>query len=120
MYQFETGPIRPPSEAYSILLRVSRNCPWNRCAFCLSYKTGDTKFALRTVEEVKADIDSMAYIARRITEMANEGGRNGHVDRDLVYRLAGKDNINAGYIEQVAFWMSAGMRSIFLQDGTPL
>jgi radical SAM superfamily enzyme YgiQ (UPF0313 family) len=38
MYEFETGPIRPPSEAYSILLRVTRNCPWNQCAFCPVYK----------------------------------------------------------------------------------
>ena len=26
---FEQGPIRPPSEAHSLLLRVTRNCPWN-------------------------------------------------------------------------------------------
>jgi len=36
---FEQGPIRPPSEAYSLLLRLTRNCPWNRCSFCRVYKT---------------------------------------------------------------------------------
>ena len=25
---FEQGPIRPPNEARSLLLRVARNCPW--------------------------------------------------------------------------------------------
>lgn len=120
MHQFETGPIRPPSEAYSILLRVSRNCPWNRCEFCMSYKTGDTKFALRSVDEVKADIDSMAYIARKIGEMANEGGRNGRLDREMLYRLAANEKISAEYVGQVAFWMSAGMQSMFLQDGDSL
>jgi radical SAM superfamily enzyme YgiQ (UPF0313 family) len=34
---FEQGPIRPPSEATSLLVRVVRNCPWNRCAFCPVY-----------------------------------------------------------------------------------
>ncbi len=57
MLEFEQGPIRPPSEASSMLVRVSRNCPWNRCGFCSVYK--GEKFSLRTVEEVLADLDAM-------------------------------------------------------------
>jgi radical SAM superfamily enzyme len=57
MVDFEQGPIRPPSEAGSLLVRVSRNCPWNRCAFCPVYK--GSKFSLRTPEEVIADLDEM-------------------------------------------------------------
>jgi len=55
---FEQGPIRPPSEASSLLVRVTRNCPWNQCLICPAYK--GTKFSRRTVKEVKKDIDSMA------------------------------------------------------------
>jgi radical SAM superfamily enzyme len=55
---FEQGVIRPPSEASSLLLRVTRNCPWNQCVFCPAYK--GTKFSRRTIEEVKRDIDAMA------------------------------------------------------------
>jgi len=55
---YEQGPIRPPSEASSLLVRVTRNCPWNRCIFCPAYK-GAT-FSKRSVEEVKRDIDEMA------------------------------------------------------------
>ena len=55
---YEQGVIRPPSEASSLLLRVTRNCPWNECLFCPAYK--GVKFSKRTVEEVKKDIDSMA------------------------------------------------------------
>ncbi|MCX5805232.1 MAG: radical SAM protein [Proteobacteria bacterium] len=54
---YEQGVIRPPSEASSLLLRVTRNCPWNQCVFCPAYK--GVKFSRRTVEEVKSDIDSM-------------------------------------------------------------
>ena len=57
MVNFEQGPIRPPSEAGSLLVRVSRNCPWNRCAFCPVYK--GSKFSLRTPAEVIADLDEM-------------------------------------------------------------
>jgi radical SAM superfamily enzyme len=54
---FEQGPIRPPSEAHSLLVRVSRNCPWNRCAFCPVYK-GES-FSLRPLEDVLRDLDAM-------------------------------------------------------------
>ena len=55
---YEQGVIRPPSEASSLLIRVTRNCPWNQCLFCPAYK--GAKFSKRTVDEVKKDIDSMA------------------------------------------------------------
>ena len=58
---FEQGPIRPPSEAMSILVRVSRNCPWNRCAFCPVYKGGDG-YSRRTVAEIHADLDEMREV----------------------------------------------------------
>jgi radical SAM superfamily enzyme len=57
MWPFEQGPIRPPSEAQSLLVRVSRNCPWNRCAFCSVYR--GQSFSLRPVDEVVADLDAM-------------------------------------------------------------
>jgi radical SAM superfamily enzyme YgiQ (UPF0313 family) len=51
---YEQGPIRPPSEAYSLLIRVTRNCPWNHCEFCGAY--AGRKFELRSVADIKEDI----------------------------------------------------------------
>jgi radical SAM superfamily enzyme YgiQ (UPF0313 family) len=53
---YDFPPFRPPSEADSLLLRVTRGCPWNRCAFCPMYK--HMKFEKRPVEAVKRDIDT--------------------------------------------------------------
>ena len=55
---YDIGPIRPPSEAESLLIRVNRNCPWNRCEFCTVYK--DTRFERKSVDEVCGDIDRAA------------------------------------------------------------
>jgi radical SAM superfamily enzyme YgiQ (UPF0313 family) len=52
---YDFPPFRPPSEANSLLLRVTRGCPWNRCAFCSMYKT--VKFEIRDLEEIRGDID---------------------------------------------------------------
>ena len=52
--EYDFPPFRPPSEANSLLLRVTRGCPWNRCAFCSMYKT--VKFEIRDLEEIRGDI----------------------------------------------------------------
>lgn len=51
---YEIGPIRPPSESQSLLIRVTRGCHWNRCKFCGLYK--DYKFSVRPQNEILEDI----------------------------------------------------------------
>lgn len=60
---WEVGPIRPPSEANSLLIRVTRNCPWNKCEFCPTYK--QVQFEKREVEDIFKDIDSAARYGDR-------------------------------------------------------
>ncbi|MGD9334933.1 MAG: radical SAM protein, partial [Desulfobacterales bacterium] len=69
---FEQGPIRPPSEAYSLLIRVTRNCPWNRCTFCPVYK--GLRFSIRSVDHVKKDIDAIHTSIKMIRDMADQYG----------------------------------------------
>lgn len=57
-YTHELGPIRPVDEADSLLIRTTRGCPWNKCEFCVNYQ--DTQFSIRSVEEIKADIEKAA------------------------------------------------------------
>ena len=52
---YDFPPFRPPSEANSLLLRVTRGCPWNRCTFCSMYKT--MKFEVRDLAEILGDIE---------------------------------------------------------------
>ncbi|MFC1974011.1 radical SAM protein [Chloroflexota bacterium] len=82
MPRLELPPYRPPSEAGSLLVRVTRNCPWNRCTFCSMYK--GEKFELRSVEEVKQDILALKAITEGVKEWAwkNEvGGQVGQAAR---------------------------------------
>lgn len=115
-YVFETGPIRPPSEAYSLLIRATRNCPWNRCRFCITYK--GSKFELRPVEDVLEDI----RIAGRIVEcMKEEAVKSGYLGRDrevaaFIYSHAYTNNC----VRQVALWQWAGGSSAFLQDANSI
>ena len=78
---FEQGPIRPPSETTSLLLRVTRNCPWNRCEFCHVYK--GKKFSLRPAEEVRKDIDVVHEIASEVKTLSWRHGFGGHGPKDF-------------------------------------
>jgi biotin synthase-like enzyme len=113
---FEQGPIRPPSEANSLLIRVSRNCPWNRCTFCPVYK--GSKFSLRPVEHVIKDID---LVHQNITLLKKLGSNNGYVEQSEISKAA--QGMPPGEIQ--AFhaalnWINVGMESIFLQDANSL
>jgi len=110
---FELGPIRPPNEAFSLLIRVTRNCPWNRCKFCPIYK--GAKFQLRSVEEVKRDIDTAKAIQDKIKEMAQKNSENPRETAASVYN----NPPNESY-RNVALWMYAGGRHAFLQDANTL
>ncbi len=116
--QFEQGPIRPPSEAFSLLLRVTRNCPWNRCEFCHTYK--EEKFSLRTVEEVKRDIDAVQGIISEIKSLSWKYGFGGEVSAPLVNLILQHPQHFSDGFRSVALWLYNGGRNAFLQDGDNL
>lgn len=47
--------IRPPSEAYSLLLQVTTGCSHNKCTFCGTYR--QKKFKIKPIERIKKDLD---------------------------------------------------------------
>jgi radical SAM superfamily enzyme YgiQ (UPF0313 family) len=58
-YEHPDRVIRPPSEAYSILLQTTVGCSHNKCTFCGAYK--GLRFQIKSEERIQADI---AYAAR--------------------------------------------------------
>jgi histone acetyltransferase (RNA polymerase elongator complex component) len=115
---FEQGPIRPPSEAGSLLIRVTRNCPWNKCAFCHTYD--GTKFELRSAEEIKKDIDRIAAIANEIMEypVKEEGGSM--VKMETIGHIYGGFSFYNDSYRSVANWLYHGGDSVFIQDADSL
>ena len=70
---YELPPMRPPSEAYSLLIRVMRGCPWNYCTFCAAYKGYPRKDTIRSVAEVKGDIDELRAAVDHLHAQGYEG-----------------------------------------------
>lgn len=111
--EFEQGPIRPPSEARSLLIRVNRNCPWNKCTFCPVYKR--RKFKKRSLEEVVEDIDAMASCAERVEERSVAMGQGGEITQDVTSDILQDPRATPG-TKTLALWMYQGGNTVFLQD----
>ncbi|MGQ9558461.1 MAG: radical SAM protein [Desulfurispora sp.] len=112
---FETGPIRPPSEAGSLLLRLTRNCPWNRCAFCITYR--GQQFSRRALPEILRDIDNAAALREEIMQLSFRLGLGGRVDQQLLAHLYQQGG-ECHWL--VANWLAHGGSTVFLQDANSL
>jgi len=130
-YSFEIGSIRPPSEggSRSLLIRTTRNCPWNQCKFCYGTPYNREKFQLRSVEEIKRDIDAAKTISELIEVIAEKlGGIDWAarlVDPFFLYNkdfmeLDEKESKNFQSVVNVFNWLHSGAKSAFLQDANSL
>lgn len=122
VYEFETGMYRPPSEggSASLLLRLTRNCPWNHCTFCAMYK--HEKFELRKPGEVIGEIDTMAAVKMRIQQISKDQGTLGELTRQSVETFL-KDNPSLYFhpgISMLINWLAVGAKTVFLQDADSL
>ena len=110
---FHIGPIRPPSEAASLLIQVTRGCTWNKCRFCNLYR--DTQFKAYSADSVKRDIDTIAAYAEEVRAYQSFG----RWDLDgLNARLREFQTDEARQcFYMVAQWLIDGGENVFLQDG---
>ena len=128
---FEMGPIRPPSEGsdHSLLIRTTRNCAWNRCEFCGTYR--GQKFSLRPVAEIKQDIDVARALYEELQTSAGNRGPFPGIGPEALRALWNGNPLiygdNAGNLTQkwqnlhnVANWLNTGARTVFLQDADAL
>ena len=113
---FEQGPIRPPSEAGSLLIRITRNCPWNKCTFCPVYK--GTRFSLRPVEHVLKDIDQVHYYVEVVRHAQGDRGRIPQSEYRRLFQDG--DDSTRQALHAAENFVANGMKSIFLQDGNSL
>ncbi len=113
----EQGPIRPPSEAGSLFLRLTRGCPWNRCAFCGTYR--GIRYSPRSVDDVIADIDRAADWSGDLRSMSAAAGFGGALDGRILGEVSGLPGLSRSAWD-VAVWSCSGEGTVFLQDADAL
>lgn len=117
MKVFETGVYRPPMHGHSLLLRVTENCPWNKCHFCMLYK--GRQFRTRPNDKILEEIDNIGYIKDRVLGHV----RNGRFDMEsLNAEYAALPTVQEKECYAMVFnWIAnGGMEAMFLQDGNTM
>lgn len=110
---FRIGPIRPPSEAESLLLQVTNGCTWNKCKFCQLYR--GTKFKAYSADSIKADIDNMVVLADRVRRYRSADGLWDIEGLNRKLQSYDGDELQCFYM--IANWLIGGGENVFLQDG---
>jgi radical SAM superfamily enzyme YgiQ (UPF0313 family) len=119
---FSVGEYRPPSEggSASLLLRITENCPWNKCTFCEMYK--GHRFVYRSVNDIKADIDTVKAICDELAAVSWKMGQGGRITREVgMAILQANPTLNDNYCFITVFnWLYSGGKTAFLQDADSL
>ena len=123
-HSFELGAIRPPSEggSHSLLIRVTRNCPWSRCKFCYGTPYNREKFQLRGVEDIKKDIQAAKTISDEIKQVSWQLGYAGQINNVVGSTIIQREpNLSESHSFITVFnWLNSGGRTAFLQDADSL
>ncbi|WAC07182.1 MAG: radical SAM protein [Thermodesulfobacteriota bacterium] len=128
----EEGPMGPIGEGESLILRVNRNCPWNRCSFCNVYK--GKMYSARDVGDIKRDIDVVRRLRDLIEMNSGKMGLHNCTSRENLRQIVRdclvlEGNEGSGVapqwaafrsLQNVANWFRYGGKKVFLQDANAL
>jgi len=132
-YIIEAGPMGAIGEAGSLMFRVSRNCPWNRCLFCPAYK--DRPFSRRSVKELMGEINALKRISDLIKTTSFKMALSGYVSHEVllhvirenpdIYMSQSTDGQTTNRdamvsLNNVANWIFHGGKRVFLQDANAM
>ena len=97
--------IRPPVEAYSVLIGVTEGCAWGKCKFCGVYdgKTLIQEYRIRPWETIKQDIDDAVSLrGKHASRFFLAGGNALSAPMDLLVRVLDYLNEKFSNLEQVS------------------
>jgi len=80
------------------------------------------KFEIRSAEEIKRDIDTIAAMVNELKSISVEKGFDGAINRDVIIEMIGRHpdlNTSHGFV-MVIGWLQSGAKTVFLQDANSL
>ena len=95
---------RPPYEANSFLLQVTKGCSHNRCTFCSMYP--GVPFAVCPMEEVEADLEEGARYCPDVTRVFLEHGDAFVLSSDRLLAIAEAVHRKLPKVETIAMYAS--------------
>ncbi len=78
---------RPPSEAKSLLLKVTEGCPHNNCTFCGMYR--NTSFRIKSFQEIERQVHAARRNGDQVSTVFLAGGNSVILSTDKLIRILG-------------------------------
>lgn len=95
---------RPPYEANSLLLQVTRGCSHNKCTFCYMYP--DVQFSVCPMEEVEADLEEATQYCPDVDRVFLEHGDAFVLSADRLAAIADAIHRRLPKVETIAMYAS--------------
>ncbi len=93
--------IRPPVEAYSVLIAVTGGCSWNRCRFCGVYK-GIQDYHVRPLEDILKDIQFNGQLNPEARWVYLAGGNPTSTPTDFLVKIITVVKENFPNVERIS------------------
>lgn len=93
--------IRPPVEAYSVLIPITGGCSWNRCRFCGVYKNLQD-YKIRKLEDVLRDIKIAGKYYLNNPYLFLAGGNAFSVPTDYLLEVLNEIKQNFPFIKRIS------------------
>ena len=106
--------IRPPSEAFSILLQVTTGCSHNRCTFCGAYR--DREFTVKPATRIEADLDFAATWCRRQQTLFLADGDALALPFEQLRRLLGRIRERLPWVRRVSSYATCANIAALTDD----
>ncbi len=115
MQGFQIAHLRPPTENFSLAINTHFYCPWGKCAFCPNVLFHEERqFRRRTLEEIKADINTAAILNEMLLE-------SGSINQKTVISLIHEYPEVQDCILHLAYWhLYTKATTAFLGGTNPL
>jgi radical SAM superfamily enzyme YgiQ (UPF0313 family) len=75
---------------------------------------------MRTVHEIKEDIQKARNIADQIRELSWKHGEGGRISNSIVNLIYGHDEVYSDTVRSIAAWLYYGGESVFIQDANSI
>jgi histone acetyltransferase (RNA polymerase elongator complex component) len=75
---------------------------------------------MRSVEEIKQDIQNVKDIEEHIRELSWKYGEGGHINKSIVNIIYGYEQVYSDSFRSVAAWLYYGGESVFIQDANSI
>ena len=95
---------RPPFEADSLLLEVTRGCSHNRCSFCTMYR--DVPFAVIPEDQIRRSIQREAQYRPQARRVFLENGDPFALDAERLLHIAELVRTSLPHVETIAMYAS--------------